>query len=184
MIRNALLALAAIVVIGAGFVAAFAAWHAMDESRAAALGFPYTNFNWNTAHAQQRGCNACHADHLAADVNRLVVGRDKPELHGIFATSYDIPMRVEDCLICHNKRTALAFAGSIHSLHLHAASFTNMGGNCDSCHGTTLDGKFVLYDDESRYQILNGVKYNRTPPFSQTSGERLIRDLATAAKAD
>ena len=75
------------------------------------------------------------------DTNRLVVGRAKPELHGIFVTSYDIPMRVEDCLICHNTRTSLAFAGSIHSLHMHSASFTNMGGSCDSCHATTLPRK-------------------------------------------
>ncbi len=73
-----------------------------------------------------------------------MVGRDKPKLHGIFATSYDIPMRVEDCLICHNTRTTLAFAGSIHSLHLHSAGFNNMGGSCDSCHATTLHGKLVL----------------------------------------
>ena len=107
MIRNALLALGAIIVIGAGFVITFTVWRHMDQTRAAELGIPYTTFNFKTAHAQERGCNACHADHLAADTNRLVVGRDKPELHGIFATSYNIPMRVEDCLICHNTKTSL-----------------------------------------------------------------------------
>ena len=177
MMRNALLAVAAIVVIGAGFVATFAMWRHMDEGRAFALGVPYTNFNWNTAHAQNRGCNACHADHLAADIGRLVVPRDKPELHGIFITSYDIPMRVEDCGICHGK----SFAGNMHSRHLHAASFVNMGGNCDSCHAT-INGKFVLYDDESRYDVLNGVKKIPTPPFTQPSSE-IIRDLEKQATA-
>lgn len=184
MMRNAVLALAAIVVIGAGFVATFFAWNTMDKSRAFALGVPYTNFNWKTAHAQERGCNACHADHLAADTNRLVVGREKPELHGIFRTSYDIPMRVEDCLICHNTKTSLAFAGSIHSLHMHSAAFANMGGSCDSCHATLLIGKFVLYSDETRYDVLNGVKYNATPVFTQQSSETMLRDLATTAKAE
>jgi hypothetical protein len=184
MMRNALLALAAIIVIGAGFVVTFAMWRNMDEARAFALAVPYTNFNWKTARAQERGCNACHADHLAEDTNRLTVARDKPELHGIFVTSYDIPMRVEDCLICHNKRASFSFAGSIHSRHMHSASFTNMGGNCDSCHGTTLDGKFVLYSDETRYDILNGVKYNATPAFSQPSAENLLRGLEKAAKAE
>ena len=184
MMRNALLALAAIVVILAGFIATFFAWNAMDKSRAFALGVPYTNFNWKTAHAQERGCNACHADHLAADTNRLTVGRAKPELHGILKTSYDIPMRVEDCLICHNTKTSLAFAGSIHSLHMHSAAFANMGGSCDSCHATLLNGKFVLYSDETRYDVLNGVKYNPTPVFTQQSGEIMLRDLATAAKAE
>ena len=162
MIRNALLTVAASIVICAGFLPTFAMSQQTNEVRAVALGFPNTNFNWKTAHAQERGCNACHADNLATDVSHLVVPRAKPELHGIFVTSYGIPMRVEDCLICHGN----SFAGSIHSLHLHAASFTKIGGNCDSCHAM-IKGKFVLYDDESRYDVLNGVKPNPTPPFSQ-----------------
>jgi hypothetical protein len=184
MMRNALLALGAIIAIGAGFVGTFAMWRQMDAARAFTLGVPNTSFNLKTAHARERGCNACHADHLAQDTNRLVVGRAEPELHGIFVTSYGIPMRAEDCLICHNTRTSLAFAGSIHSLHLHSASFNNMGGSCDSCHATTLQGKFVLYTDETRYDILNGVKYNPTPAFSQSSGANMIRALEQAAKAD
>jgi hypothetical protein len=177
MTRNALLVLGAIVVVAAGFLGAFFAWSHVNASRAAALGFADTAFNWNTAHAQDRGCNACHADHLAADVSRLTVPRPTPQLHGIFATSYGIPMRVEDCLICHRNE----FAGNIHSLHLHSAAFTNMGGNCDSCHAT-INGKFVLYDDESRYNVLNGIKTDPTPPFSPTSGE--IRSLEKAAAAN
>jgi len=184
MIRNTLLALGAIVVIAAGFVTTFMVWRYMDASRAFALGVSVTEFNLKSAHALERGCNACHADHLATDVNKLIVGRDKPVLHGIFATSYGIAMRAEDCLICHNTHTSLAFAGSIHSLHLHSAGFANMGGNCDSCHGTLLNGKFVLYDDETRYQILNGVKYNPTPVFSQSSSANDIRALQRAAAAE
>lgn len=178
MIRNALLTLTAVIVIGAGFFATFAAWHYMDAERAFALGVPYTNFNWDTAHAQDRGCNACHADHLAADVSRLVVPRSVPELHGIFVTSYDIPMRVEDCGICHGK----SFAGNMHARHLHAASFINMGGNCNYCHAT-IDGKFVLYDDESRYDVLNGIKTIPTPTFSRPSSEQLIHNLEKQAAA-
>jgi hypothetical protein len=101
---------------------------------------------------------------LAGDVSRLVVPRPAPapELHGIFKTSYGIPMRVEDCLICHGN----AFAGDIHSLHLHSAAFSALQGSCDSCHGMA-NGKIVLYDDETRYAILNGVnKSSPTPPFS------------------
>jgi hypothetical protein len=100
----------------------------------------------------------------------------KPELHGIFATSYDIPMRVEDCGICHG----VSFAGNIHSRHLHAASFTNMGGNCDSCHAM-INGKIVLYNDESRYDVLNGVKFNPTPAFLQSTSATMIRDLEKQA---
>jgi len=184
MIRNLALALAAIVIIGAGFVVTFAMWHQVDRAKAFSMGIPHTDFNMKTAHAMDRGCNACHGDHLAEDVNRLLTARAKPKLHGIFRTSYSIPMRVEDCLICHNTKTKLAFAGSIHSLHLHSAGFANMGGNCDSCHGTTLRGKHVLWDDENRYNIMNGVKYNRTPEFNQTTAGDLARDLAKEAKAE
>ena len=184
MMRNALLALAAIVVIGAGFVATFFAWNAMDKRRAFALGVPYTNFNWKTAHAQERGCNACHADHLAADTNRLTVGRAKPELHGIFKTSYDIPMRVEDCLICHNTKDVAGLRRQ-HPFPAHAFGLLRQyGRSCDSCHATLLNGKFVLYSDETRYDVLNGVKYNATPVFTQQSSETMLRDLATAAKAE
>ena len=184
MIRNTLLAVGAVVVIAAGFLITFGVWRHMDEQRADALGVPYTEFNWKTVHAQERGCNACHADHLAEDTNRLTVARDRVKLHGIFKTSYDIPMRVEDCLICHNLRTNLAFAGSIHSLHIHSAAFANMGGNCESCHGRLLNGRFVLFDDQSRYRILNGIKYNRTPAFTQTTGENAVRELEKAAKPE
>lgn len=133
-----------------------------NEERAASLGVPYTDFNLKTAHGLERGCNACHGDHLAADVSNLTVPRPTPELHGIFKTSYGIPMRVEDCYICHGK----SFAGNIHSLHLHSAAFTSLRGSCDSCHAME-NGQFVLYDDESRYKVLNGVsKSFPTPPFS------------------
>jgi len=184
MIRNVLLALGAIAVIGAGFVITFTMWHSADSAKAFALGVPLTEFNTKTAHALERGCNACHGEHLADAVNRLVVGRDTPKLHGIFAPSYGIPMRVEDCLTCHNIKVALAFAGSIHSLHLHSAGFSNMGGNCDSCHGTTLRGHHVLWDDESRYDILNGIKYNPTPEFTKTTAGDPIREIEKEAKAE
>ena len=174
MMRNAMLAFGTAVVAAACLLVALAIWHPAalaawrqnhaDQARALALGFPDTNFNWNTAYAEDRGCNACHGDQLAATVSQLVVprGPPAPELHGIFATSYGIPMRVEDCLICHGNE----FAGNIHSRHLHDASFTKMGGNCDSCHAMS-NGKFVLYDDETRYNVLNGIKTIPTPAFSR-----------------
>ena len=84
---------------------------------------------------------------------------------------------------CHSTKTTLSFAGSIHSVHLHSAGFNNMGGNCDSCHGTTLRGKQVLWDDVNRYNIINGIKYNRTPEFTKTTADDLIRDLKKEAKA-
>lgn len=179
MMRNALLAIGAIVVVVAGFVVTFTMWKNLDEARALAIGIPYTEFNFKTAHAQERGCNACHGDHLDKDVSRLVVARAKPIQHGIFKRGYDVPMRVEDCAICHGK----SYAASIHSRHLHVASFTNMGGNCDSCH-TMVNGKMVLYDDQTRYDVVNGVKYNPTPEFTKQSSENMIRALETMAKAN
>jgi mono/diheme cytochrome c family protein len=186
MIRNLALALAAIVIIGAGFVITFFMWNQADGAKAFSMGVPLTEFNMKTAHALERGCNACHGDKLEAAVNRLLTAREtpKPKLHGIFRAGYDVPMRVEDCMPCHNIKSTLAFAGSIHSLHLHSAGFNNMGGTCDSCHGTTLRGKRMLWDDENRYQVLNGIKYNRTPEFSRTTAGDPVRELEKAAKAN
>ncbi len=165
MIRKAVpVVIAAIVSVAAGALIASAQSNPDEESRAAELGVPYTNFNLKTAHGLERGCNACHAD-LAPVVGQLYVPRGKPEQHGIFATSYGIPMRVEDCLPCHGK----AFGVDIHSVHLHSKSFVGMGGNCDSCHAL-IDGKFVLYTDETRYGVLNGVKTLPTPAFTEDSG--------------
>ncbi|HZD89571.1 MAG TPA: hypothetical protein VE224_05690 [Pseudolabrys sp.] len=184
MIRNLVLALAAIVVIGAGFVITFAMWHKTDRAKAFAMGVPYTGFNMKTAHALERGCNACHGDHLAEAVNRFMTARAKPQLHGIFRAGYGIPMRVEDCMPCHNSKTGAAFAGSIHAVHLHSAGFANMGGTCDSCHGTTLRGQHVLWDDQNRYNIMNGVTYDRTPAFTQSTAGSLVRAPKTQARAE
>jgi hypothetical protein len=178
MIRRAIVALSAIVVMGVGlFIVSSATGQSTTQSganqaRAFALGVPYTNFNWKTVHVQDRGCNACHEDHLVEDINRTTVGQEKPELHGILATSYGIPMRLEDCQACHVKLKtgccgAKYFADSVHSLHMNALSFVRMGGSCNSCHATSRDGKFVLYNDQTRYDIINGVKNSPTPAFTR-----------------
>lgn len=164
VMRATLLSLGSIVLVGLGCWSAFAASPEQDQARAVSLGVPYTTYNWQTAHAQDRGCNACHGDHLAADVSQLAVPRREPGQHGIFVTS--APMRVEDCLPCHGAESEMPFAASIHSLHLHSATFTAMAGNCDTCHVITAR-KFRLYDDESRYDVMNGVKDIPTPAFSR-----------------
>jgi mono/diheme cytochrome c family protein len=180
--RAALVLFGSIIAIGIAFGVVFALWHQQDEARAVALGVPYTDFNWHTAHGQDRGCAACHGANLAADVSRLVVARPKPVLHGVFTTTTDIPMRVEDCLLCHGATSTLPFAESVHSLHLQSASFVNMGGNCESCHATQ-NGKFALYDDETRYQVLNGIQKSPTPAFSQLSAAELTRLVGRLAAA-
>jgi hypothetical protein len=176
MVRNKLAALGAFVVLVSNFIAGSAAGQEADKARAFALGIPYTSFNWKTVHAQDRGCNACHADHLVEDINRTTVGQEKPELHGILAAGYGIPLRLEECQACHaNLKTgccgAKFFADSVHSLHMNAMSFVRMGGNCNSCHAITRDGKFVLYNDQIRYDLINGIKKNPTPAFSPAKAE-------------
>jgi hypothetical protein len=166
MRRRALLGLATIGAVSLGVALALAQpkqTATSDQDAAFNLGVPATTFNIRTAHALERGCNACHGDHLADVVGMLAVPRPTPELHGNFATSYGIPMRVEDCLICHGK----AFAGDMHSVHLHSKAFASLQGSCDSCHAME-NGQFILYDDESRYRILNGITRSfPTPPFSK-----------------
>jgi hypothetical protein len=41
-----------------------------------------------------------------------------------------------------------------------------------------------LYDDQSRYDVVNGVKYNPTPAFTPQSSENLIEGLKSVAKAN
>ena len=180
--RAVLVTIGALLLVGIVFGVVFVVWHQQDEARALAMGVPYTAYNEQTAHAQDRGCAACHGAHLAQDVSGLVVARPKPELHGIFVTSYDIPMRAEDCLMCHGGKTTLPFAESIHSLHLHSTAFLAMGGNCESCHATAK-GAFVLYDDETRYGILNGIEDLPTPAFSGSTIHAIRRILTPVAAA-
>lgn len=137
-----------------------------DQARAEALGVPYTPYNWQVAHVQDRGCNACHGGNLAAIVSQVHVPRSKMPIHGKFATSYNIPMRVEDCLPCHANNKRLAFADAIHSIHLFSAPFTTMHGNCASCHAV-VKGRFLLYDDETRYDIMSGIQHSPTPAFTK-----------------
>ena len=118
-------------------------------------------------HAQNRGCNACHTDYLADATNSTPVRRAKPELHGIFVVGYDIALRAEDCQICHTKKKGFPaipkYADSIHSMHLYSSGFSSMAGNCESCHVSASN--FELYDDNSRYDLLNGITSIPTPEF-------------------
>jgi len=158
--------LGALAVVAAVFFGVYSLWHRGEAARAAAMGVPYTTFNVMTQHALDRGCEACHTDRLASDLNSLVVPRDHPIIHGEFVTSYGIAMRVEDCLPCHGERTTLPFAEDIHALHLGSTAFANMGGSCESCHAT-VKGQLVLYDDETRYALMNGIVEIPTPVVSK-----------------
>jgi hypothetical protein len=154
-------------VVSASFLATAVSQDKADEDRAFALGVPYTSYNWKMAHANQRGCNACHADQLAETVSNMTVRRAKPPLHGIFVIGQGIAFRVEDCQICHTKEdevsTAPEYADTIHSVHLFSSGFTGMGGSCESCHVSSSD--FKLYDDNTRYNLLNGITLIPTPEF-------------------
>jgi Cytochrome c7 and related cytochrome c len=168
MIRNVLLVSGAIVVVGASFLVTFArSQDKTDEDRAFVLGVPYTSFNWKTVGAQHRGCNACHGNNLAETTNNTTVRRARPELHGIFVVGHDIPLRVEDCQICHSKKKGFPaipkYANTIHSIHLNSSGFNSMRGNCESCHVSASN--FELYDDNTRYEILNGITSIATPEF-------------------
>ena len=156
---------AGVILVAVVFCGAFYAWHQETATQAQRIGVPPTAYNLMVVHANVRGCAACHSD-LAADVDALVVGRSVPVLHGTFTTSYGIPMRVEDCMPCHGPSTPLPFASDIHSIHMGSPAFANMGGTCDSCHATVND-KFVLYDDETRFSLMNGITETPTPPFGR-----------------
>lgn len=131
--------------------------------------FPPTEFNEKVVRAAKRGCNACHSD-LADSVKRLpqqLIYRDKG--HPIIAGSYDIPLRVEDCLPCHAQESFLPFAPFIHAAHLGSKAFqaVSQGQGCLSCHvmGAPRREPIELYDDETAYELMNGIVKEPTPSF-------------------
>ncbi|MDA8064115.1 MAG: hypothetical protein M0031_01235 [Thermaerobacter sp.] len=157
-----------LILVAALFAGVFFLWHTQQTDRAAlTLGVPPTTFNLQVVHAGERGCRSCHGNHLTQVLRRL----PKHGLlsgypgHPTFKMGRKIPLRVEDCLSCH-AQGPLAFANYIHAIHLDSPAFRDMGGSCDSCH-VVQGGKFLLYDDETKYGLMNGIVTVPTPSFGK-----------------
>ena len=109
---------------------------------------PNDPYLWNTVmlNGENRGCTACHA--LEDAVQNLTLTH--PELWN----PYNVDMTVDFCYMCHSK--ALFICDSMHTLHLNNQAFTDMGGNCMSCHYVDpMTGSYTLWD-RAKYNALMG----------------------------
>lgn len=105
-------------------------------------------FNTYFYNADNRGCAACH------DLEQTLRGLG----HVVYSGEYETgPMKLQDCIACHSD----AYSGfdlqfTIHGRHLGSTAFTNMGGNCESCHYIDRDGNFLRWDFV-KYDVLEGI---------------------------
>lgn len=120
-------------------------------------GYPWGWFtkdpNWvyyNTYYlnADYRGCSSCH------DLEDCL----KNIGHVVYRGEYEYDdMPVQTCTACHSD----TYSGNnlqypIHGLHLGRASFSSMGGSCESCHYIDADGNYLRWDFV-KYDVLSGT---------------------------
>lgn len=111
-------------------------------------------YNMYVLKADERGCYACHTS-LQDTLNNLPMGHMDINFAG------DIDVTVDHCISCHTYSPGYvpeyySFGSVMHGLHKSAA-FTNMGGDCMSCHDANeSNGKMMLWDDV-KYDRLRGI---------------------------
>lgn len=123
---------------------------------------PGTTISYNTYYlnSDNRGCNSCHAD-LAETLNAMDYH------HTDLSNSFGIQITVQMCMDCHNPASydvyyvteEYGFGSLIHGIHsgTSGAAFTDLGGNCMSCHNATEDGTGMQLWDEVKHSLYRGV---------------------------
>lgn len=107
--------------------------------------YPYNTF---FLHANERGCNSCHAD-LAKTLNNM------PWSHVDLTNNYGIQVTVQMCEDCHTfgygyMANQHSFGSIVHGIH----QVDSGRGDCWSCHvGTDIDGGMPLWDDVKNTQL-------------------------------
>ena len=134
------------------------------------------SYNTYYLDADNRGCASCHSDLVA-----LLDNMTFPHLS--FNSGYVYDMEVQDCMICHDEGAGYIwktqeFGTLIHGIH-QRDTFTNMGGDCWTCHTATADGRGMLLWEEAKYDVLQGIKtaanitgeftYDQTTPSTAES---------------
>ncbi len=110
-----------------------------------------TTYNNVVLNADQRGCNACHVD-----LHGLIL--DAGHTLG-YSSRY--PARLtdfgyQDCKACHSDwYDGKSLKDGIHTMHMTNPAFSEMGGNCESCHYIDGDGVFHRWDDV-KYDVMHG----------------------------
>ncbi len=120
---------------------------------------PGETISYNTYYldADNRGCNACHAD-LAETLN----GMDYA--HADLSNPYGIQITAQTCKGCHNPGSydvyyvteEYGFGTLVHGLH-YGTSNPDFTGDCMSCHNATEDGKGMVLWDAVKHELLRGI---------------------------
>lgn len=111
----------------------------------------YNTFYLN---ADNRGCESCHTEGLAALLEEDVALGHWPLDNGLGTN-----INVMDCLMCHNEHgrnhdgITYSFGNLIHGIH----SKAGVGNDCMTCHAATADGNGMRLWDEARYDVLEGI---------------------------
>lgn len=111
-------------------------------------------YNMGIAHAEERGCTACHS--LENAIEWCPISHNGLNSYG------DDPLSVTTCLACHDgqqeplfNRPGLKLRDIIHTSHLNSDNFLDKNGSCMSCHYLDGEGDFVLWD-EAKYDVMQG----------------------------
>lgn len=112
---------------------------------------PEDNVPYNTYYlkADDRGCNACHAD-LAEQLNASIYP------HADLTNSYGIQITVQMCLDCHTFGYGYitnqnSFGSLIHGIH------STGQADCWNCHVATGSGEGMQLWDEVKHEQLRGI---------------------------
>lgn len=113
-----------------------------------------TVYNTYVLKADERGCATCHTD-LREVLNGL------PTRHMDINLVGDSELTVTNCVTCHRVTHEYApedygLGSYLHGLHK-TAEFTQMGGDCMSCHDATNDGAGLQLWDEVKYYRFRGI---------------------------
>lgn len=113
-------------------------------------------YNVTVLDADNRGCYACHSD-----LYETVCGLNMSSwMWGLVGThhfvKYDgqVEMTVKNCLECHEGSSDVKTY--LHGIHSRSNAFTQMGGDCMSCHFVTGDGEMALWDNQ-KHTVLRGI---------------------------
>lgn len=111
-------------------------------------------YNTSILDADNRGCESCHTEGLAALLDNMEGYKHWPLDNGL-GTVID----AKDCRLCHNEHsyfmfeTDHSFGNMIHGIHRKAG----VVNDCMACHTATADGKGMRLWEDAKHEVLNGI---------------------------
>ena len=118
---------------------------------------PYTNgMSYNTVwlDADNRGCNACHED-----LKDTLAGMPYQHLT-VYNPALDNWITVDQCMLCHSDDDGYEMGTLMHAVHYgerNNENFEKRGGECQSCHNMTENGKGFELWDQVKYDHMDGI---------------------------